>query len=234
MDQKVISKWTTQRFLSIPTLLFKHYKEIGLKEDELVALLHIQSFIDEGDQFPTPELISDRMTLSMSDCAELLGRLIKHGFVSIEKKWDNEGILFEVFSLEPLWVKLLQLLKGEEQQVKERTQQEEEGQLFKRFEEEFSRPLSPIEVETLSMWLDQDHHSPTLIIAALRESVVSGKLNFRYIDRILFEWKRNNVQTLEQARAHGEKFRKYNQPARQEKSRARVESAPGFQWLDQS
>ena len=84
-----------------------------------------------------------------------------------------------------------------------------DGQLYQRFEAEFSRPLSPIEAETLSMWLDEDGHKTELIIAALREAVVSGKLNFRYIDRILFEWKRNGVQTLQQAKAYGEKFRKH-------------------------
>ena len=40
------------------------------------------------------------------------------------------------------------------------------------------------------MWEDRDQHHPNLIQAALREAVMSGKLNFRYIDRILFEWKR--------------------------------------------
>lgn len=234
MEQKILVQWTTQRQLSIPTLLLKHYKEIGLKEEELVALLHVQSFIDQGDGFPTPELLSERMTLSMSECADMFGRLVRNHYLTLEKKWDEEGILYEFFTLEPLWIKLIQLLKGEEIQAQEQEKHVQEGHLFKRFEEEFCRPLSPIEAETLSMWLDQDDHTPALIMAALREAVVSGKLNFRYIDRILFEWKRNGVQNLEQAKAHGEKFRKYNHPPKQEQKRASLESYPGFNWLEQS
>lgn len=84
----------------------------------------------------------------------------------------------------------------------------QEGELYQQFEQEFARPLSPIEAETLSMWLDEDKHSAELISAALREAVVSGKLNFRYIDRILFEWKRNSIKTVEEAKAHSERFRK--------------------------
>lgn len=234
-EQKLLLQWTTQRQLSIPTILLKHYKEIGLKEDELVALLHVQSFIEQGDGFPTPELLSERMTHTQSECADMFGRLVRNRFLSLEKKWDEQGILYEYLTLEPLWLKLIQLLKGEEVQAKEQEKHVQEGQLFKRFEEEFARPLSPIEAETLSMWLDQDHHSPALIMAALREAVVSAKLNFRYIDRILFEWKRNGVKSLDQAKAHGEKFRKYNQPQKVEpKQRARQESYPGFSWLEQS
>lgn len=65
-----------------------------------------------------------------------------------------------------------------------------EKSLYALFEDEFGRPLSPLEGETLSIWMDQDHHDAEMIRLALREAVLSGKLNFRYIDRILFEWKR--------------------------------------------
>ncbi|NEU31194.1 DnaD domain-containing protein [bacterium LRH843] len=232
MEQNVLLQWTTQRQLSIPTLLLKHYKQLGLKELELVALLHVQAFIEQGEGFPTPEKLSERMTLSISDCADMFGQLIRNQYVSLEKKIDEQGILYEFVTLEPLWLKLIQVLKGEEVQKEEQHKHVQEGHLFKRFEEEFSRPLSPIEAETLSMWLDQDKHTPTLIMAALREAVVTSKLNFRYIDRILFEWKRNGVQTVEQAKAHGEKFRKYNQPKRQEKPTPQTKSYPGFSWLD--
>ena len=123
----------------------------------------------------------------------------------------------------------MSLFKAAEKQL-----ENQEGLLYNRFEEEFCRPLSPIEAETLSMWIDQDHHSPELIMAALREAVVSSKLNFRYIDRILFEWKRNGVKTVEQAKAHGERFRKYTQQPKTELKRERAESYPGFNWLDQT
>ncbi|GAE29059.1 DnaD domain-containing protein [Halalkalibacter hemicellulosilyticus] len=234
MNEKVLQKWTTQRYMTIPSLLLKHYKDLHLKEDELVILLHIQSFLDEGELFPTADLISERMNISSSLCSNMIGRLLKYQFVSIEKQCDDNGIIYEMLTLEPLWIKLIDVLKGEQIQQSEMSKQQEEGQLFKRFEEEFSRPLSPIEVETLSMWIDQDGHSPKMIVAALREAVVSGKLNFRYIDRILFEWKKNGIKTIEQAKEQGEKFRKYKQPIKQEQARSQLDSAPGFQWLEQS
>jgi len=47
-----------------------------------------------------------------------------------------------------------------------------------------------------------------LIIAALREAVLMGKLNFKYIDSILREWKKKGVQSVEQAKQASEPFRK--------------------------
>ena len=45
-------------------------------------------------------------------------------------------------------------------------------------EEEFGRPLSPLECETLAIWQDQDQHDAILIKHALKEAVLSGKLSF--------------------------------------------------------
>ncbi|KYG32894.1 DnaD domain-containing protein [Alkalihalobacillus trypoxylicola] len=231
MSDKMLLKWMKQGHLSIPKLLLQYYTDLGLTEVELMTLLHIQSFIDEGDYFPTPELLSERMTLSKEECSNTMGLLIKKGFLSLDKHWDN-GILYENYSLEPLWLKLMEELNQEDQKQQEKSNAQIEGDLFKTFEQEFSRPLSPIEMETLSMWLDHDKHEPKLILQALKESVISGKLNFRYIDRILFEWKRNGVKTLEQVKIHSEKYRKFQNGQKPDSKRVRSESYPSFNWLE--
>lgn len=79
--------------------------------------------------------------------------------------------------------------------------------LFTVFESEFARPLSPMEYETIVGWLDQDRYSDALIMTALKEAVFAGKVHFRYIDRILLEWHRNQIQTPEDAKAYTERFR---------------------------
>ena len=56
-----------------------------------------------------------------------------------------------------------------------------------------------MEIETISMWLDQDGHSPEVIRKALMEAVLSQKMSLRYMDRILFEWKKKKVKTSEDA-----------------------------------
>ncbi|WP_143522316.1 DnaD domain-containing protein, partial [Pseudomonas sp. 2822-17] len=106
-----------------------------------------------------------------------------------------------------LFEKMILFLNTAEVEQEHNTKQLAEGKLFRRFEEEFSRPLSPMEMEMISMWLDEDKHTTDIIEAALRESVVSGKLSFRYIDRILFDWKKNGIRSVQQAKEHGERIR---------------------------
>ena len=55
------------------------------------------------------------------------------------------------------------------------TVEEAYDNLFQLFEREFGRPLSPMECETLTQWLDEDGHPEVLIVAALREAVFCGK-----------------------------------------------------------
>ena len=108
----------------------------------------------------------------------------------------------------------------------------EEGRLFQRFEEEFGRPITPMELEMISMWLDEDKHSPMMIEAALREAVISAKLSFRYIDRILRDWKKNGIRTLEEAKEHGERIRNRRLRSYESKNEQRKRmQQPQYDWL---
>lgn len=79
--------------------------------------------------------------------------------------------------------------------------------LFSIFEKEFGRPLSPMECESISGWVDEDRYPEELILLALKESVFAGKVHFRYIDRILLEWARNRVKNAQDVKAYSQKFR---------------------------
>jgi DNA replication protein len=79
--------------------------------------------------------------------------------------------------------------------------------VFSVIEIEFGRPLTPMELETITGWLEVDRYKEELVLAALKEAVFAGKLHFRYIDRILLEWSRNQVTTSEMARTYSQKFR---------------------------
>lgn len=54
----------------------------------------------------------------------------------------------------------------------------EQKSLYTIFEEEFARPLSPLECETLSIWLDQDHHDAQLIKQGSQRSRHIRKIKF--------------------------------------------------------
>lgn len=232
MKSSIIS-WIQEGTISIPVLLLTEYRNIKLSEYELMLLLHMMTFIQKGNEFPTPEQLSSRMTISTSECTELLRKLIQRGFIEIMDAYSEDGIRFEKYSLDPLWEKLVDHFLFRQKNTIEIKKQTMEADIYTCFEKEFGRPLSPFECETLALWLDDDHHDPIIIKAALREAVMSGKLNFRYIDRILFEWKKNGIKTIEQAKNQGRKFRQKQVIKRVSEEPRGEPQVPFYNWLDQ-
>lgn len=198
--------------VSVPVAIFTGYKRLGLTESQVMLLLHILLFQEkEGKYFPTVNELADRMSLSADQLIECLQSLVRGGYLLIEEEVDTKGLRCERYSLTPLLSKLASLyLEGKQEAtpaVEVPLQEDAYQNLFHIFEQEFGRPLSPMECETLSQWLDHDGYSSELITAALREAVFCNKVNFRYIDRILLEWQRNQIYTPEQAADYSRKFR---------------------------
>ena len=206
----------------IPTPLLLNYKKLRLNELDVLILLHIHHFIQMGNEFPTPQEICKHMTISENELLNHLRSLIQRNMLEIKQFRNEQNKLSEAYSLDPLWEKIFS--KKEESLT-----ENHEGTIFILFEQEFGRPLSPFEIETINVWLDEDHMAPSLIKAALRESVLMGKLNFKYIDRILREWKRKGIHTVEQARKSSKSFRK--QPIKKQNKAEKKDTSIYFNWL---
>jgi len=228
-------KWIQEGTLSIPAVLLTKYALLGINENELVMILQLHSFQQKGNSFPTPNQLANVMTFSEEKCMEIIRELLKKGFIEIIEQFDYIEIGAEAYSLEPLWNKLLDSLESKENQhnikVEIKNTSDEEPSVFSIFEKEFGRLLSPFECETLTMWLDQDQHEESLIKAALKEAVMGGKLNFRYIDRILFEWKKNGINTLEKATDYSKHFRKKDRQMTQNETNY-TGTIPFYNWLE--
>ncbi|MFC7060421.1 DnaD domain-containing protein [Halobacillus seohaensis] len=213
--------------ISIPKALITQYRGLGIAEKELVAVLQIHQFHTDGNLFPTPDEISERTSFTTEECSKILRSLLQKGLLIIEQKHQNQQVGNECYSLEPLWEKLFNI-PMQEKQIPEQTEN-----LFPLFEQEFGRPLSPFEIENINIWLDQDEQEPALIKAALREAVLMGKLNFKYIDRILREWKKKGIQTVDQARQHGKKFRQGQDKNTSDKSNTKRDVSLYYNWLEE-
>lgn len=218
------SKWMSKGNASIPHMLLENYKKLNLSDAEMMLVIHIHSFLSEGCHFPSFEQLQQRLTCTPKQLAQMLNRLRKEKFIDIKSSYDEEGRMIEYYCLEPLWEKLFRYLTIN---VEDKTPKESswtslnktaalseapiEGEIYKRFEQEFGRPLSPMECETIGMWLDQDRIDPALIFLALKEAVISNKLSLRYIDKILFQWQKLGLKTAEQVQEHTKKFRSNQQ-----------------------
>lgn len=213
---------------SIPYSLLRSYRALKLTDTDAMLLLQLIAFRQlEQNEFPTIEQLQERIGSSSSVVGQAVQKLMKMGFVSIDEVYDPiTGVQSEKYNLAGLFQKLAVYNasgddfeaaaaaaipskdeSGETAAIAAGAPRRSSPNLFVLFEQEFGRPLTPMEYETINSWLDQDQYAEELIRFALKESVFAGKLHFRYIDRILLEWSRNRVTNVEEARLHAQKFR---------------------------
>ncbi|MNZ45625.1 DNA replication protein DnaD [compost metagenome] len=207
--------------VNVPYALLAHYGALRLSEMEVMLLLQLLAFRQsEQSDFPSMDQLESRMGTAPGELPQVIQRLMKDGWISIDEDLDERtGIQIERYNLSGMYAKLGQHMAEQRSSVRRGTtptQQEEaplpsrdeqERNLFVIFEKEFARPLTPMECETISGWVDEDGYPDELILLALKEAVFAGKVHFRYIDRILLEWSRNRVKTVEDAKAYTQRFR---------------------------
>lgn len=204
--------------VNVPYALLAHYRKLHLNDAEVMLLMQLLAFLQvEHNDFPSIDELEQRMGTSTGTVATMIRRLMKDGWIAIdEEKDETTGIHSERYNLSGMYDRLGQYIAEEratarqsmrDREVSPQPQEEQVRNLFVIFEKEFARPLSPMECETISGWIDQDGYPEELILLSLKEAVFAGKVHFRYIDRILLEWSRNRVQTAEDAKAYTQKFR---------------------------
>lgn len=235
MTNNLLKYWIDEGQTVLPTLLLKHYRDLGISNNELVLILQIKSYIDKGELFPDMEDIARNMQLSKDNVFRAIHQLIQKKLISIDTTKDENGMTQDAYSLSFLWDKLFIKLKQEQLETADEKKEQDTKSLYTIFEEEFGRPLSPIEMETLVMWVEQDKYSLELVKMALKEAVLSQVYNFKYIDRILLNWEKKNIRTKEQVEKESQKFRgQTDKQANQVDSNGqegKSEPVPMINWL---
>lgn len=183
MTEKVTNLLKQNDFV-ISQTLFLNYKKLNLTSDELIMLIYILN----TTLIFNPKKISDDLKISLPEVLEIISELTSKDLLQTKLITIN-NVKEEQFDLTNLYKKLAFIVINDEVE-------ENNSNIFDTFEKEFGRTLSPIEYELIKGWMDSDF-SEELIIMALKESVFNGVSNLRYIDKILYEWKKKGVKTKE-------------------------------------
>ena len=192
--------------LDFNTLLLTTYKELGLNEQEYVLLVLLARLLKTNPSGWTFSDISTHMTIDEANCSVLFINLVERQYITVSSKMDERGKRFEEYSIAPLFEKIETLLRQQKTQATS-TQREE---IFSMIEQEFGI-LSPLDIETIHLWMTEDNFDPELIKLAIREMNSYQIKSIRYIDKILLDWKKKNIKTVEDAKRQLIAFRQRKQ-----------------------
>ncbi len=175
----------------ISEVLVKELVKYNLNLNEFLLIIY---FYNEDNKIFNLSDIKEKLGISEKDILEAFNSLTVKKLINIVVENDNNGKIKETISLDGLYANLTNSIKNE-------NKKETKDNIFDAFESEFNRKLSPIEYEIVNAWLD-NNISEELILGALKEAIYNGVRNFRYIDKIIYEWGKNGFKTMEDVQNH--------------------------------
>lgn len=175
--------------LVIPSILLMNYKDLKLNEKELLFLSLLMSY--DGEIGFDPAYFSKILSFEVNDILEILSSLSTKKYVNVVVK-KSAGKMKEFLDISCLYEKLMSYVISLEDV-------EKETEIYSVIETELGRTLSPIEYETIGGWINANI-SEELIKEALKEAVLNGVGNLKYIDKILYEWTKKGYRKASDVR----------------------------------
>ncbi len=189
--------------VKLPRLLLLNYRNLNITSDELILIIYL---LNEPDVF-NPKKIADDIGLKMPEVLEIVNGLEEKGILTISVRKVN-NLREDFIDFKNLYSKLAFLVINENVISDNKI----EENLFDCFEREFARTLSPVEYELINGWKEIGY-SEELIILALKEAVFNGVTNLRYIDKVLYNWKRKGLNNKEAVEKDKINFQNKNKKA---------------------
>lgn len=177
--------------ISIPKYIFLNYKKINLTDEEFILIIYL---INNRVSIFDPNEMADELAISTKRVLELINTLTEKQIISIELVKNKRGVMEEFISCDLFYNKLSMLMMDEIN-----NDDNVDTNLFQTFEDEFGRTLSPMEYEIINGWV-KEKFSNEIIVEALKEATFNGVSSLRYIDKILYEWKKKGYKTVNDVR----------------------------------
>ena len=185
--------------LVLPSDLLLNYNQLFSSSDDFLIwqFFYLQNTTALGEL--SPSQIAEKIGKNVTEVNQAISRLTEKGLLqyrTIELNGEIEVIFDATLALE----RLDQLF---EKQAPNQVQSAPNDlkSLVDTFQQELGRFLSPFEIEDLEKSLKEDGTSADLIKEALREAVLNGKPNWKYIQAILRNWRHEGIKSVAQVEA---------------------------------
>lgn len=204
-----IEELLKEKPIILPRYLFKYYIRLGITTEELMILIFV---IDSGDKAEyNPESIANSLYMDKFKVMELLNSLNEKKIIEIVVEKDNKGRSSEFISLDLMYQKMINIIMDKKEETKSSIF--DSGDLFGIFEKEFGRTLSSMECQIIKSWVD-DNFSNELIMEALKEAVYNGAASLKYIETVLYNWRKKGYKTKQEV---NDAKAKYSESKKEEK-----------------
>ena len=214
MSEKLIN-YLKEKPITIPRVLLTNYSKLNITAEEFIIIIYL---LDKGNNIIYDiNLFVKELNLTKRKVVELINSLVEKNILNITINKNSNNISEEYLNLDLLYRKITNIILDKE--IPTSTDNED---IFTIFEKEFGRTISPTEYEKINSWLEEDIDK-TLIIEALKEAVYNSTTSLRYIETILYSWKKKGIKTKEDVN---------KERIRYKKTKKEIIEVPDFDWVN--
>ena len=210
-----------KKSIVLPLYLFQNYKKLDISLEEFIFLIYLYN-LGEKSLF-NPKEFSDDLNISKKDIMNYVSTLSDKNLITVKTIKTEKGLLEEYILLDNFYNKISMFLIEDINDKDEK----KESDIYELIQKEFGRTIGTIEIEIINAWLESNI-SEELIKEALKEAVFNGVFNLKYIDKILYEWSKDGIKTVEDV----EKRRKKRNKKKEEKSNIDIDIVD-WDWFDE-
>lgn len=212
-------KVLTSKKLVVNDYLIRVSLDNNLSLNEFLVLVYFDNSFSSTFDI---ELVSSTLGIDLNSAMAAFNSLMVKGLVSLDSVKDLENRLNEVVKLDGVYSSVIEKTIVEaKDEVKE--------DIFKVFERELGRTMSSMELELINGWLISGTPEE-LVLGALREAVYNGVTNFRYIDKIIYEWERKGFKTMDDVNNHIKNRR--SEKSKDKAVTKKEQEILDYDWLD--
>ena len=190
MRQKHLVNLLMDGNIVIPLEFYRRYKKLNITLEEFVFLMYLRS---KGNLIMfDPVKIAEELGYTSVEVLELISLLSDKKLLVIDTVKNDKGIVEEKLDLNLYYEKMDSLMLDDKELNEDKKL---DSNIFSNIEKEFGRTLNPSEIEFIKAW--SSNFSSELIIEAVKEAVLNGVSSIRYIDKILYEWDKKGLKTID-------------------------------------
>lgn len=192
----------------IPKNLFFNYKKLDITDEELLILI----FLINTEETFNPMLIAANMQIELNQVMQIINNLITKNIIEIETLKENK--MQEKINLKKLYEKIALQLTNETNNTTD---------LYTMFEKELGRTLAPSELTIIAEF--KEKYNDEIIQLALKNAIINGARNLRYIDTTLKNWASAGLKTKKDVEENQIKHKK---------EKERNPEIIDYDWLNES
>lgn len=193
----------TSNSCDVPVVLLREYQKLNLNANELIILLRLM-YLRQIRGVLTLADVAAEFFCSQEDALAILQPFLEKSLID---DYDNDGTyqcdgLFR--QLYELWMDFQRAKSKAGSKKVEKTEKQKiviQSSIYHSFEREMGRSLTFKENQQIREWLDKDNINEELVDEALRRAVLQGAMQgtapLAYIDKILLNWQKQKLTSLE-------------------------------------